>query len=223
MNNFSKLSTIVLAGVTAAMLSSTATFAQTGYKETYQSVKDSLESMQVPTKDLGMLTVEKLGELTAILDGTGSSSEKQAAAEKLLNDAKHPETMTLNNAGAKQLEAELKADLEGVGLKYPGNDKLSLGQVQRLLEIFQTPDSTDGADASAVLNADEHPTVEKMGNAGAIQLEKELKGNLDSIGIVLPANEKLTFQQVIDLTAIFDKTGSGDDVATAAKAVLGIK
>ena len=223
MNTLSKLSTIVFAGVTAAMLSSTATFAQTGYKETYQSVKDSLEAMQVPTKDLGMLTVEKLGELTAILDGTLSGAEKQAAVVKLLNDAKHPETFTMNNAGAKQVEAQLKADLEGVGLKYPGNDKLSLDQVQRLLEIFQTSDSTDGADASAVLKADEHPVVETMGNAGALQLEKELKGNLESVGIALPANEKLTFQQVVDLTAIFDKTSSGDDAAAAAKAVLGIK
>ncbi len=39
-------------------------------------------------------------------------------------------TVTMGNAGAVQMEAELKADLSGVGLKYPSAEVLTLAQVE---------------------------------------------------------------------------------------------
>ena len=221
MKKLSTVSTIVLAGATALVLG-TAAFAKTGYGEMLQSVKDGLVSIEVPETGLDKLSVAQLGMLSEIIDSDQSNADKQAAAEAVIRDALKPDALLMTNAGAKQMEAELKVDLEGAGLKMPGADKLSFAQVQDLLAIFETSDANDAADAAALLSKIEHPVMATMGNAGAKQLEAELKGNLATVGITLPSSDKLTFEQVSKLTSIFDQGGSNADVKAAAMQVLGM-
>lgn len=221
MKKISAVSSFVLAGATALVLG-TAAFASTGYGEMLQSVKDGLVSIQVPEANLDKLSVAQLGVLSEIIDSDQSNADKQAAAEVVIRDALQPYAMLMTNAGAKQMEAELKVDLEGAGLKMPSAEKLTFAQVQDLLAIFETPDANDTADAAAILSTIEHPVMGTMGNAGARQLEAELKGNLDSVGVSLPSSDKLTFEQVSKLTAIFDQGGSNADLKAAAKQVLGM-
>lgn len=221
MKKLSTVSTIVLAGATALVLG-TAAFAKTGYSEMLQSVKDGLVSIQVPVDSLDKLSVAQLGMLSEIIDSDQSNSDKQGAAEAVIRDALKPDAMLMTNAGAKQMEAELKVNLEGAGLKMPSADKLTFAQVQELLAIFESSDANDAADAAALLSKIEHPVMATMGNAGAKQLEAELKGNLETVGITLPSSDKLTFEQVSKLTSIFDQGGSNADVKAAAMLVLGM-
>ena len=215
-----KISTILLAGTTVIALG-TAAMAKTGYTEMLQSVKDGLVSLQVPDAGLDKLSVGQLVMLSDIIDGTESNSDKQAAAEAVFRDAINPDVMSMTNAGAKQMEAELKADLEGGGLKMPSAQQLTFSQVQELLAVFETNHANDASDAAAILSKIEHPVMATMGNAGAMQLEAELKCKLESVGLTLPAKDKLTFQQVSELTAIFDQGGSNGDMKDAAMKVLG--
>lgn len=217
-----KLSTLLLAG-TAALALGGAALAKTGYAEMLQSVKDGLASIQVPEAGLDKLSVAQLGMLSEIIDGKESDSDKQSAAEAVIRDALKPDAMRMTNAGAKQMEAELKVDLEGAGLKMPGAHTLSFAQVQELLAIFETPDANDANEAAALLAKIEHPVPATMGNAGAKQLEAELKGNLSSLGLSLPAGDKLTFKQVSELTTVFDQGGTSEDMKAAAMKVLGMK
>lgn len=221
MKKLSTVSSFVLAGATALVLGSAA-FANTGYKEMLQSVKDGLVSIQVPVDGLDKLSVAQLGTLSEIIDSQQSNADKQGAAEAVIRDALKPGAVLMTNAGAKQMEAELKGDLEGVGLKMPSAENLTFAQVQELLAIFEAPDANDAADAAALLAKIEHPGMATMGNAGAKQLEAELKGNLETVGITLPASDKLTFKQVSELTAIFDQGGSNADLKAAAMQVLGM-
>lgn len=221
MKKLSTVSSFVLAGATALVLGSAA-FANTGYKEMLQSVKDGLVSIQVPVDGLDKLSVAQLGTLSEIIDSQQANADKQGAAEAVIRDALKPGAVLMTNAGAKQMEAELKGDLEGVGLKMPSAEKLTFAQVQELLAIFEAPDANDAADAAALLAKIEHPGMATMGNAGAKQLEAELKGNLETVGITLPASDKLTFKQVSELTAIFDQGGSNADLKAAAMQVLGM-
>lgn len=221
MKKISTVSSFVLAGATALVLG-TAAFAKTGYGEMLQLVKDGLVSIQVPEANLDKLSVAQLGMLSEIIDSDQSNADKQAAAEAVIHDALKPQAMLMTNAGAKQMEAELKVDLEGAGLKMPSAEKLTFAQVQELLAVFETPDAKDAADAAAILSKIEHPVMATMGNAGAKQLEAELKGNLESVGISLPSSDKLTFEQVTMLTSIFDQGGSNADMKAAAEQVLGL-
>jgi 5-methylthioribose kinase len=127
--------------------------------------------------------------------------------------------------GQDELEKIVTNELTGLGIKTDHVKQLTLAQIAELATITQSADSdaTRKAAAEKVIDSAIKPQMMMMGNAGAVQLEKELKDNLTSVGIVLPPREKLTFAQVMELTTIFDAADTATaDKKAAAEKVLGM-
>jgi hypothetical protein len=128
--------------------------------------------------------------------------------------------------GHKELQQIVTDELTGLGIKTDHVQNLTLAQISQLATITESSDSPEDrkTEAQRVIDMAMAPPVATMGNAGAVQLEAELKGDLATVGIDLPPREKLTFAQVMDLTTIFaaDNTDAGADRKAAAEKVLGI-
>jgi hypothetical protein len=223
MNRFAKFSTLVMAGTTAVMMGTTSFASTNEFKQLQASVVSGLEALQVPTAAVPKLTMAQVEELSSILDQTtDSAASRAAAANQLIDQAVHPTQISLTNAGAKQMEAELKSDFEAAGLKWPGAEKLSLAQVQDLLVSFEKNAASGKDQAVQVLSQIESNGPATMHNGGAEQLATQLKGQLAQVGIELPASDKLSFQQVTDLSNIFASDSNTADAKAAAMKVLGM-
>ena len=223
MTRFGKLSTLVAAGTTA-MLLGTASFASgtADYKQLETSVIDGLHGLNVPTAEVSHLTMAEVLQLSQIIDSTDPASDRAAAATQILDTAQHPELASMTNAGAAQIADQLKGQFETAGLAWPGAEKLTLAQVDQLSAAFNASPAAGKARATAILDEISHPVTDTMHNAGAKQLRSELQGQLNQVGLKLPANDKLTFQQVSDLTDIFASTHNQADQKAAAMKVLSI-
>lgn len=224
MKNSTRIARLVIAGTTALMLSQVPamaeTYAQSGYAAMYANISNGLDLLQVDKSGMKRLSADQLGELAVILDGDMKDSEKKTAAESVFRDSLKPASGT-GSEGAVQMKMQVKAQLESIGLQYPESD-LTFAQLTKLLDIFATADKSDATDAAAVLSNIEAPTKDNMRNAGAVQLRNQLDNDLISVGIVVPDDMALTFKQVMDLTAIFDRDTSSEAKAMAAKVVLGM-
>lgn len=225
MKTTTNIARMILAGTTAVLLSlpaSAQTVEQTGYAAMYKNINAGLVALQVPTTDLNKLNAEQLGQLAAILDGQDTDVDKKAAAETVFRDSLMPVMVPMGSAGAQQIKEQLMANLASVGLEYPTDQRLSFLQVQKLMDIFQTPNDSDKTEAEGVLAEITAPTADTMKNPGARQLRDEIYSDLAKVGVVLPAGTVLTFDQVVDLTAVFDRDVADAEKATAAKAILGM-
>jgi hypothetical protein len=223
MTRFGKISTLVAAGSTA-MLLGTASFASgtSEYKQLETSVIDGLHSLNVPSSQVAHLTMAEVAQLSQIIDSTDPAADRAAAATQIIDSASHPEMASMSNPGAAQMADQLKAQFETAGLAWPGAEKLTLAQVDQLSVAFATSPEAGHKLATTVLDQINHPVPVTMGNAGAQQLQAELQGQLQQVGLKLPANDKLTFKQVSDLSNIFASNVSQDDMKAAAMKVLAI-
>jgi hypothetical protein len=226
MKRASILSTLVLAGVTAGLLGSTAAFAgMSDYNQLEQSVKVGLESLQVNTDHLGQLTLDQVAQLSAILDTNDSNADKTMAANHVIESAVNPQPIAMDSPEGRALMHTLKVGLDRVHVTYPSLDKLNAVQVQAVIDVLNHHTRNDSkaklAVEGALANFDRPATV-TLTNAGVRQLEKEMDAKLITLGLTPPARNSITFAQVGDLTAIFDQGGSTADQKTAAMKVLGI-
>ena len=212
----------LLTVATVALLSGAPLLAETGYQQMLQNVTNELSALNVPTTEVGLLSVDGLSQLAAILDSSRNDAAKKSAAEALFRDRLHASTPGMGSEGAVQMQAQLASQLAAAGLTHPPIDQLTFSQVQQLLQIFESPESGDRDEASALLAKIAMPARQAMGNEGAQQLYNEVTVHLDSVGLKVPAGSSLTFQQVADLAAVWDQDGSDSDHAAAAKLILGI-
>jgi hypothetical protein len=224
MKNTTRIARLILAGTTAVLLSHTPgiaqTFAQTAYDDMIKNLTAGLMAIQVPADELTMLPAAQLAQIAAILDGKQKDVDKKAAAETVFRDTLHPTRLNMGAESAVQLQDQLKTQLAKVGLAYPTDRALTLDQVQKLLAIFAAEDASDATDAAAVLSDINAPGAETMGNAGAVQLKEQLYADMAKVGVAVPDGVSLTFDQVIELTAVFDRKVNDAEKATAAKAIL---
>lgn len=223
MTRIGKISTLVAAGTTAALLA-TASFASGvgDYKQLETSVIDGLHSLNVPTAAVSHLTMAQILQLSQIIDSTDPAADRAAAATQVIDTATHPGKLTTANAGAQQMAVQLKAEFETAGLQWPGIKKLSVAQIDELTTAFQTSPAAGKKLAISVLDEISHPAMTSMHNAGAHQLRKELTASLQQVGLKLPPKDKLSFDQVAQLSDIFSNGGSNSDMKAAAMKVLSI-
>lgn len=225
MKRFAPLSTLLIAGVTAGLLATTASAGMADYTQLEQSVRAGLESLGVSTGQLGQLTMDQVAQLSAILDREDSGGDKAQAAAEVIANAVNPRVVSMTSPEGRQLLATLKADMDRVGLTYPHLDRLSAVQVQEVIDVFghHKKDGERAKQAAEAIFANfDRPADVTVTNAGLIQLENQMDAQLTTLGITPPSPSKLTFDQVSQLTAIFEAGGPEADQKAAALKVLGI-
>lgn len=135
-------------------------------------------------------------------------------AALLAGTAMHAQTVMLGTDGSLQIEAELKAHFEEVGLVYPADQDLTFGQVEELLVVFDRPDTTKGEptadekaakahDATLILSRINTEMDLTHNNLGAIQIEDELKARMAEVGLAPPNLQALTVSQIRELLDLF--------------------
>jgi hypothetical protein len=180
------------------------------YRQLEQGVISDLAGLAVNTDLIGMLTMAELTNLAAILEGSTTGAEKTDAANKLIADATSPPERIKANEGRAQIAANVMAELEALGLALPTSNRLSPSQLARVAVIMDS-DRTDAnkKTAAEVVLAENLPAPTPFGKSGVMQLEEQLMGQLESVGIAPPAPGSLSLSQVAELTVIFD--GMDDD------------
>ncbi|MBC7738430.1 MAG: hypothetical protein H7245_14720 [Candidatus Saccharibacteria bacterium] len=225
----SKLSNFVIAGVTAALLSSSAFVANAqslgnaGAVQMEAELKADLIGVGLKYPAAQALTLAQVEELLAVFDVkekvTGKPTAEETAAKAdaataILSRISAPVVASTGNAGVKQLEAELKADLDGAGIKHPSLKILTLAQVEELLAVFDGHDKVMGKPtaeetatkvsvATDMLEKIEHSIPVTMQSAGGMQLTTELKADLERVGLKYP-RKALTLDQTVQLLSVFD-------------------
>lgn len=202
----------------ALAFSGSASFADmASYQQLEQGVINDLSGLAVNTDKIGMLTMAELTNLAAILEGANTDAEKTDAANKLISDATSQPERIKANAGREQLQADVMVEMEALGMAAPTRS-LSPSQIARLAVIMDS-DRTDAnkKTAAEVVLAETMPEPMPFGNSGVMQLEEQLIGQLEAVGITPPPAGSLSLSQVAELTVIFDGT---EDDATKKEAAM---
>lgn len=222
MSKRSYFSRLLLGGTVAALLSSTAAFAQSAaFDELRQGVINGLNGIGVDGSSVDGLSMARVAELSTILGTSDPDTDKKDAAEKLIAEAKDPDFTSMNSDGAKEMARQLKVAIEGAGLTYP-DKQFTFEQTQELLAAFQTEGQNVTGKATAIFNRIMNPGIASTSNEGAMELERQLVAHLQSAGIDVPDWNTLTFSQVSELASIFDQTSKDSEKKAAAMVVLGI-
>lgn len=224
MKRFSPLKTLMAIGLVAGLMGSAASAGTADYKQMLDSVKTRLDSIQVDTSELGMLTVDQLGQLTGILDSDSTDVRKAMNANNLIDQAIMPTTVDMNGPEAIRLKKELKADLSLVGLDYPV-DRMNIDQVNHLLAAFNRNKKQDNLAkqaAQAIYASFTNPAdmTAATSNDGLAQQQDQINVKLASLGIK-PTNS-LTQEQVAQLSGIFNNGESETSQKAAALTLLGM-
>jgi len=219
------LSAFALAAVTSALMVTTASAGMVDYNQLEQSVRAGLESLHVPTDHLGQLTMDEVAKLSGILDSTDSNADKAQAANEVIDQAIHPQVISMTSPQGQALMTSLKSELTRIGLKHENLDKLSADQVQAVLDAIShhKKDDERARQAAEAIFADfDRPANVTTANAGVVQLEKQIDSQLETLGIAKPDPAKLTLDQISQLADIFDKGGDQAAQKAAAMKVLGL-
>ncbi len=188
------------------------------YQQLEQGVINDLGGLAVNTDQIGMLTMAELTNLAAILEGPGTNAEKADSANKLISDATSPPERIKANEGRAQIAANVMAELEALGLKLPTTNRLSPSQLARLAVIMDSGRTDDDKKIAAeVVLAENLPAPVPFGKSGIMQIEEQLVGHFESVGITPPAEGMLSLSQAAELTVIFD--GMDDDATKKAAAM----
>jgi hypothetical protein len=206
------------AAVAFALAGSASYADMASYQQLEQGVINDLGGLAVNTDAIGMLTMAELTNLAAILEGPGTNAEKTDAANKLIADATSPPERIKANEGRAQLAENVMAELEALGLALPTTNRLSPSQLARLAVIMDS-DRTDAnkKTAAEVVLAENLPAPVPFGKSGIMQIEDQLVGHFESVGITPPAKGTLSLSQAAELTVIFDGM---DDDATKKEAAM---
>lgn len=135
-------------------------------------------------------------------------------AALLAGTASFAESVSMSSEGSMQIEADLRAQFDSVGLVYPESQNLTFGQVQELLNMFEKPyadpvnptaaeKAAKASDAQLILSRINTEMPLTSTNLGAIQIQDELNLRLGEVGISPPPLNALTVAQISELVQLF--------------------
>ena len=135
-------------------------------------------------------------------------------AALLSGTASYAESVSMTTEGSMQIEADLRAQFDMVGLVYPESQNLTFGQVQELLIMFEKPyadpanptateKAAKASDAKLILSRINTEMPLTATNLGAIQIQDELNMRLGEVGLTPPPLNSLTVAQVSELVVMF--------------------
>lgn len=118
------------------------------------SVRGDLEQLGVRYDDIGGLTMSQVARIRTVLESDRSEELKRQEIDKILGpqEGADAEALTANAAG-QQLEAEVRRDLDLLGIRYENIAGLTVQQVTRIRQIVEgdLPMTEKVANAKAAL------------------------------------------------------------------------
>ncbi|MCR8725726.1 hypothetical protein [Frigidibacter sp. ROC022] len=230
MKLISRTSSAVLALATVTALSMSSAFADTATLTQMQDqLRGELQSVGITDVDFSTLTFAQVADLSALFDQKDASA--RAAAEAILQAPARAATgklSTRNFPQAQELVAMVTNDLRSVGIEGRNLDKLSIGELQDLAAVFSKdePGSPDlQARVMAVLDAHQRDRAVMRTVADfpkAAEMARIVNADLGSLGIKVAHPEKLTLEQLSQISAAFDSTDSAATRAAAVNRILGV-
>lgn len=217
-----QISTLIIAGSLAALLNSTAVYADmTGYTQLKDQVTGQLNSLQVDTSEIGKLSISQLGQLTSALDGKENESVKAASATYMINAFLHPMTASLDSPDGKKVVETLKQKLLEIGIDYP-TEVLTPTQVNALVAAINSRMRPEGKKQAvqAVMAMMMRTEVTAADNAGAMQMQEEIYAKLTALGLKPPPKGTLTFEQLGKLEGIISTSDTEAQMKADAAKVL---
>lgn len=216
------MSTLIIAGTVAALLNSTAAFADmTGYTQLKDSVTSQLNGLGVDTSEIGKLSTTQLGQLTSTLTGKENDDIKAASATFMISEFLHPMTATLDSPDGMKVVETLKQKLLEIGIDYP-TETLTSTQVSALVAAIDSrkrPENKKQA-VQAVMAMMMRGDVAPADDSGIMQMEADIYAKLTGLGLTPPPKGTLTFEQLGKLEGIISTSDTEAQMKAAAAVVL---
>lgn len=233
MTLIARTTTAALAVATVSILAVSSAFANSATLTQMQDqLRQELQGVGITDVDFSKLTFTQIADLSAVFDQTGTTD--RADAEAILQGPERTAAETLSVRDfpqARQLALMVTNDLKSVGIDDRNVEDMSIGEVQALAEVFSrsttgTGNSTVGLHdaAMAVLDAHARDAVLMKTVADfpkATEMERMVVADLGTLGIEVAHPEKLTLEQLSQISEAFDSMDSAADRTAAITRILG--
>ncbi len=177
-----------------------------------------------PCGNLGLLSTDQLGQLTALSSGPDTDVDKAFAAEVMLNEFLHPSEAAVDSPEGEKMVSDLTTMLAAIKVPYPAQP-LTTTQIQALIDaiLHHKNVKTQKQSIEAVLAGINRPASVMTTNVGVMQMEAEIDTKLTGLGITPPAAGAMTFEQLGKLEGAFSASDTTDaDKKSAAMLALGL-
>src|SRR5680860_1611892 len=195
MGKLSRTSKLLMATALVSAMTATVGFADSAaYKNLDQTLSRELTEVGVADANIGQLTHEQIGKLSAVFSEKSDATVKKAAAEKIINvPAVRPVSRDQMVAGIRD---NVGADLKNVRINDVDLASLTLGTIEKLSKVFSSGDQPSQREAAmAVLNS--APKITTVADFPAkAAMEKVVLHNMESIGVEVAHPDKLTVGQL---------------------------
>ncbi|MFX0545990.1 hypothetical protein ACEWPL_010630 [Roseovarius sp. S1116L3] len=225
MTRFSRLSRLLMATALVSIMTATSGFADTAaYDNLNDTLRHELTEVGVTDADIGHLTYEQVGKLSAVFAQKGNPTDQKLAAERII--AGSPAKPISPAQVISGVRVNVGADLKAAGIEGVTPNDLRLGTVEKLSKVFASGDqSRHKAEAMAILDASPR-TAAQMTSVTDVpangDLEMAVIRDIKSVGIEARHPQNMTIGQLTAISKVFQEQRDQGARATQVRKILGM-
>ncbi|WP_138934313.1 hypothetical protein [Roseovarius arcticus] len=223
MKTLSRTSTLLMASALVSAMTASAGFADSAAYDTLnETLNRELTAVGVADANIGQLTHDQIGQLSAVFSEKSDPTVQKEEAEKIISgSATRPVSRDQMVAGVRE---NVGADLKAAGINDVDPASLSLGTVEKLSKVFSTVDEPSQHEAAmAVLNDAPHsaPMMNSVADFPSKEaMEKVVMKDMESIGVEEAHPGELTVDQLSQISKVFQDERDQGARAEQVKKIL---